>query len=93
MVGRASTQDSLCGQSDTSLSSSDDSFCLQMEVKSTQAETKVPAPHHLVTNVAYKLRPHQKKIKYLRVRIDTCTNANILPLSVYKLIFKDPDCE
>ena len=23
----------------------------------------------------------------------TCAEANIIPLSVYKLIFKDPDCE
>ena len=64
-----------------------------MEVKSTQAETKLPAPEHLVTNLAYKLNPQEKKIKYLRTRIDTCTEVNILPLSVYKLIFKDPDCE
>ena len=33
------------------------------------------------------------KTKYFRARIDTCTEANILPLSVYKLIFKDPDCK
>ena len=57
MVGRASTQDPLCNQSDASLSSSDDSFCLQMRVKSAQAETKLPAPIHLVTNLAYKLKP------------------------------------
>ena len=50
---------SLCGQSEDS--SSDDSFCLQMQVKSTQAETKLPVPQHLVTNLAYKLKPHQKR--------------------------------
>ena len=59
-----------------------------MQVKSTQAETKLPAP---VTNLAHKLNLQKKKIKYLRARIATCTEANILPLSVYKLIFKDPD--
>ena len=32
-----------------------------------------------------------KQIKYLRARIDTCAEANILQLSVYKLIFKDPN--
>ena len=64
-----------------------------MPVKSTQAEARLPAPQHLATDLVYKLQPHQKKIKYLRARIDTCTYANILPLSVYKLIFKDPDCE
>ena len=92
MVGRASVQCSSYNQSDTSLSSSDDSFCLQMKIKSTPAETKMQEPQHLVTNLAYKLKPQKKKIKYLRARIDTCAEANILPLSVYKMIFKDPDC-
>ena len=62
MVGRASMQDSLYSQLDASLSSGDTSFCLQMQVKSTQAETKLPAPQHLVTNLAYNLKPHQKRI-------------------------------
>ena len=93
MVGRASTQDSLQGQSDASLRSSDDSFCLQMQVKSIQAETKLPAPKHLVTNLAYKLKPHQERIKYWKARTDICAEDNIIHLSVYKLIFKDPDCE
>ena len=93
MVGRASAQDSLCGQSDASLSSSEDSFCIQMQVKSTQAENKLPVPQHLVTNLVYMLNPQKKKIKYLRARIDTCAEANILPLSMYKLIFKDPHYE
>ena len=64
-----------------------------MQVKSTQVETKFPALQDLVTNLAYKLKPHQIRIKYLRARIDICAVANILPLHVYKLIFKDPDCE
>ena len=39
MVHRASAQGPLCDQSDASLCSSDNSFCLQMQVKYTQAET------------------------------------------------------
>ena len=66
MVGRASAQGPLGDQLDTSLSSSDESFCLQMEIESTQAETKFEAPQHLVTNLAYKLNPLKKKSKYLR---------------------------
>ena len=27
---------------------------------------------------------------YLRARLDTCANVNLMPASVYKLIFKDP---
>ena len=54
-------QDSLYNQSDKSLSSSDDSFCLQMKVKSTQAETKLQEPHHLVTNLTYKLNLRRRR--------------------------------
>ena len=25
-------------------------------------------------------------------RIDTCANVNLMPISVYKLLYKDPDC-
>ena len=82
MVGRASVQGPLYDQSDANLSSSDDSFSLQMLVKSNQAETKLPALQHLGTNLAYMLNPQKKKTKYLRARIDTCAEANILPLSV-----------
>ena len=45
--------------------SSDDSFCLHMQIKSTQAGTKFTAPQHLVTNLTYKLKPH-RKTQYLR---------------------------
>ena len=85
-------QDFICGQSED-LSSSEDSFCLQLQLKSTQAETKFPAPQHLVTNLAYKLNPCKKRTKYLRARIDINASVNLMPASVYKLIYNDPDCE
>ena len=62
-IGTACMQDSIYGQSDES--SSDDAFCLQVKLKSTQVETKIPAPQNLITNLEYKLRPH-KKTQYLR---------------------------
>ena len=80
-------QDELCRQSDDI--SSDDSFCLKVKLNSTQAET--PAPLHLITNLAYKLKSH-KKTQYLRARLDTCSDVNIMPVSVCQLIFKDADC-
>ena len=86
-IGTAYMQNELCRQSDES--SSDDSFCLQVKLKSTQAET--PAPQHLITNLAYKLKPH-KKTHYLRARLDTYSDVKIMPVSVYHLIFKDVDC-
>ena len=81
-------QDSICGQLEES--SSTDSFCLQLKLQSTQVETKIPAPQHLITNLPYKLKPH-KKTQYLRARLDTCSDVSVMPVSVFQLIFKD--CE
>ena len=89
-IGSVCTKDSLCSQLEDT--SSDDSFSLQMKLKSTQAETKLPVPQHLKTNLAFKLKP-QKKTQYLRARTDTCADVNILPVSMYKLIFKVTDCK
>ena len=72
-------------------SSSEDSFCLLGQLKSIKVETKIPEPQHLITNLAYKLKPH-KKTQYLRARLDTCSDVNIMPVSVYKLTFKDANC-
>ena len=83
MIGRASA---VCGQSDASFSSSEDSFCLQMQVKSAQAKTNMQAPEHLVTNIEYKFKPHRRRPKFLRAKINTCSNVNVMPVSVYKLI-------
>ena len=41
----------------------------------------------------YKLTPHKKRTKFLRARIDTCANVNLMPISVYWLLYKDPDCQ
>ena len=81
-IGTVYTQNELCRQSDER--SSDDSFCLQVKLKSTQAETL--ASQHPITNLAYKLKPH-KKTQYLRARLDTCSDVYIMPVSVYQLIF------
>ena len=85
-------EDSICGQSGD-LNSSDESFCLQVKIQHTKANTKFPTPHHLITNLVYRLKPHHKRNQYLRARFDTCANVNIMPASVYKLLFQDPDCE
>ena len=44
-----------------------------------------------MTNLVYKLKPH-KKTHYFRARLDTCSDVNIMHVSVYHLIFKDADC-
>ena len=65
--------DFICGQS-SDLTLSDEPFCLQ-------ANSKVPTPHHLITNLVYSLKPHHKRNQYLRARLDTCTDVNIMSLS------------
>ena len=85
-------EDSIGGQS-SDLTSSDESFCLQVKIQCTQANVNNPKLHHLITNLAYRLKPHYRRNQYLRARLDTCANVNILPASVYKLVFQDPDCK
>ena len=85
MVGMASA---IGDQSDASYSSSDDLFCLQMQAKYTKENTKKNKPQHLVTNIEYKLKPQRRRTKFLRTKIDTCSNINLIPISVYKLIYK-----
>ena len=89
MVGTASA---IGDQSDASYSSSDDSFCLQLQAKSAKDNTKKNKPQHLVTNIEYKLKPHRRRTKFLRAKCDTCSNVNLIPISVYKLMYKDLDC-
>ena len=89
MVGTASTMDD---QSYASYSSSEDSFCLQIQAKSTKEKSKKNKPQHLATNIEYKLKPHRRRTKFLRAKIDTCSNVNLLPISVYKLMYKDLEC-
>ena len=90
-TGLMHTQNSLSSQPED-YSSEEESFCLQLQVQSNQAETNCTASQHLVTNLEYKLKPY-KKTKFLRARIDTCANVNLMPISVYKLLYKDPDCK
>ena len=37
------------------------------------------------------MKPYHKRKQYLRVRVDTCADVNVMPASVYKEIFKDPN--
>ena len=83
-------RNAICGQSEES--SCDDSFCLQLKVQCTQASFKmIPTPFHLITNLAYRLKPPHTRNQYLRARLDTCTDVNIMPACVYRLVFKDPE--
>ena len=71
-------------------STTEDSFCLQVKIKCKQdKEQKVPRPTHLIINLAYRLKPHHTRNLYLRARLDTCTDVNLMPASMYQLVFND----
>ena len=71
-------------------STSEDSFCLQVKIKCTlDMKQEVPRPKHLITNLACRLKPHHTRNLYLRARLDTCVDMNLMPDSVYKLVFND----
>ena len=50
----------------------------------------MPKATHLITNLAYRLQPHHHRNMYLRARLDTYTDVNLMPASIYQLVFKDP---
>ena len=83
-------EDSISGQSED-LTSRNESFCLQVRIQSVQARSKTPTASHLITNSAYKLKPHHKSDQYLRARLDTFTDVNTMPESFYKLVFHDQE--
>ena len=73
-------------------STADDSFCLQVKIKCNRTkEQRVPRPTHLITNLAYRLQPHHCRNLYLRARLDTCADVNLMPASMYQLAFSDPN--
>ena len=73
-------------------SSSKDSFCLQVKIKHNKADRqKIPSPIHLITNLAYRLKPHHTRNLYLRARFDAFEDVNLMPANVYKLVFQDPN--
>ena len=74
------------------VSSSEDSFCLQVNVNKQNKRTqKLSNTTHLLTNIAYRLKPHHTRNQYLRARIDTGAEVNLMPVSVYRLIYQDQD--
>ena len=77
-------------------STTEDSFCLHVKIKCKQdKEQRVPGPTHLITNLAYayRLKPHHTRNFYLRARLDTCADVNLMPASMYQLVFNDAKIE
>ena len=59
--GRLSTHESSTPvhSSDSSFSE-EEPFCLQMKVQDKKANTSVPVPKHLVTNLEFKVKPYKR---------------------------------
>ena len=47
----------------------------------------------MITNLPFRVKQHENRNLYLRARLDTCTDVNIMPALVYKLLFHDPNLE
>ena len=54
-----------------------------------QRVTRVYTQKCLYANIPYWIKPYHKHNKYLCVQLDTCTDVNLMPKSVYKLVFND----
>ena len=62
----------------------DNSFCLQLQIKHVQAQSKIEEkPACLITNLLYRLKLQENRNLYLRARLDTCADVNIMPASAY----------
>ena len=48
------------------------------------------AQKHLYANIPYQLQPYHKHNKYLCIQLDMCANVNLMPESMYQLVFNDP---
>ena len=76
----------------SNVSLSEDSFCLQVKVNKQNGKAqKPPNTIHLLTNIAYRLKQYHTRNQYLRARIDTGAEVNLMPVSVYRLIYQDQD--
>ena len=75
-VGRYSTEDSLYKQEDTDVSESEDSFCLQMQIKKLQADQGSCDTQHLATNFQYKVKLMARKPSFSEPRL-TCAQTQM----------------
>ena len=91
--GRLSTPaSSISGHSSDTSFSEEEPFCMQMKVQDEKDNASVLVIKHLVTNLEFKVKPYKRKTKFLRARVDKCADVNLMPVSIYKKLFKDEDC-
>ena len=63
-----------------------------MKLQGKHANTSIPVPKHVFTNLEFRIKLHKRKTKFLQARVDTCADVNLIPVSIYKKLFKDEDC-
>ena len=49
-----------------------------MKVQDKKDNASVPATKHLVTNLEFKVKPYKRKTRFLRARVDTCADVNLM---------------
>ena len=59
--------------------------------KQHSQKQQIPKLTHWITNITYQLKQHHTRNQYLRARIDTGAEINLMPVSVYRLIYHDQD--
>ena len=64
---------------------------MRAKINLSKTQDKAPTKAHLIANLPYRLKQYQTHHKYLRVRLDTCADVNIMPRSVYQMMFNDPE--
>ena len=77
---------------ETDDSYSHDSFVLyqvRAKINLSKTQDKAPKKMHLIANLPYRLKQYQPHHKCLLVRLDTCADVNIMPRSVYQMMFND----
>ena len=92
MVNYLTYESSISGYSSDSSFSEEEPFCLQVKVQDKKDNASIPVTKHLVTNLEFKVKPHKRKTKFVRARVDTCADVNLMPVSIYNKLFKDEDC-
>ena len=67
---------------------------VQLKIQCAKAHNKmIQKPACLITYLICRPKQHQNRNLYLRARLGTCSDVYIMPASVYKLVFRDPNLE
>ena len=64
-----------------------------MKAEIKQSNNNLPHKTQLTANIFYMIKQHQVHDKYLQVCLDKCADVNIMPKSVYQMIFNDPEVD